>query len=213
MKLYDYILSGSCYKVRLMLNILGVEYETVPVDFYPGLEHKKPEFLALNPLGQLPVLEDDGLVLRDAQSILLYLASKYDDSKTWFPDDPATRGQVAMWTAFGGGEIMAASAARLHDVLNYPFDIDQQRQSAHIAFTILDDHLAEQENQGLDWLAGSTPTIADIACFPYVALSEDGGIPRDEYPAIERWLTRVMRLEGFMDMPGILQPWSGEQAS
>jgi glutathione S-transferase len=207
MKLHDYILSGSCYKVRLFLNILGVEYEKIPVDFYPGKEHKKPDFLALNPLGQLPVLEDGELVLRDAQSILLYLASKYDDTDTWFPRDAATRGRVAMWTAFGGGEIMAASAARLHDVLNYPFDVEQQRRSAHAAFVILDDHLAEQEIRGCDWLAGDSPTIADIACFPYVALSEDGGIPRDEYPAIERWLARVINLPGFIDMPGILSPW------
>ena len=207
MKLYNYILSGSCYKVRLFLNILSVEYEIIPIDFYPGKEHKNPDFLALNPLGQLPVLIDGDLVLRDAQSILLYLASRYDDANTWFPEDAAARGRVAMWTAFGGGEIMAASAARLHDFLNYPFDIEQQRRSARTAFVILDDHLAEQEIKGCDWLAGDTPTIADIACFPYVALSEDGGIPRDEYPAIERWLRRVIDLPGFIDMPGILSHW------
>jgi glutathione S-transferase len=207
MKLYDYILSGSCYKVRLFLNILGLEYDKAPVDFYPGKDHKKPDFLALNPLGQLPVLVDGELILRDAQSILLYLASRYDDSNTWFPDNAAARGRVAMWTAFGGGEIMAASAARLHDILNYPFDIEQQRKNAHAAFVILDDHLAEQEIKGCDWLAGAGPTIADIACFPYVALSQDGGIARDEYAAIERWLRRVIELPGYLDMPGILTHW------
>jgi len=210
-KLHDYILSGSCYKVRLMLSILGLDYEKVPVDFYPGRDHKKPDFLALNPLGQLPVLEDGELILRDAQSILLYLAAKYDDTNTWFPDDAATRGRVAMWTAFAGGEIMAASAARLHDVLNYPLDVEAARRQAHAAFLILDDHLAEQEIKGYDWLAGAAPTIADIACFPYVALSEDGGIPRDEYPAIERWLHRVIDLEGFIDMPGILAHWKPQK--
>ena len=75
---------------------------------------------------------------------------------------------------------------------------------------VLDDHLAEQELDGCDWVAGSAASVADIACFPYVALSNDGGIPRDEYPAIERWLGRVMALPGFIDMPGILTPWSGE---
>lgn len=207
MKLYDYILSGSCYKVRLFLSILEVDYEKLPVDFYPGKDHKKPDFLALNPLGQLPVLIDGDLILRDAQSILLYLASKYDDTGTWFPDDAEARGRVAMWTAFGGGEIMAASAARLHDVLNYPFDIEGERQAAHAAFVILDDHLAGQEIRGCNWLAGEAPTIADVACFPYVALSEDGGISRDEYPAIERWLRRVIDLPGYLEMPGILPHW------
>ena len=78
------------------------------------------------------------------------------------------------------------------------------------AFVVLDDHLAEQELRDCPWVAGPEPTVADIACFPYVALSNDGGIARDEYPAIERWLARVMALPGFIDMPGILTPWSGE---
>src|SRR5262249_2165553 len=79
-RLYDYILSGNCYKLRLMMRMLGVDYETRQVDFYPGREHKSDWFLKLNPLGQLPVLEDGDLILRDAQAILVYLASKYDDT-------------------------------------------------------------------------------------------------------------------------------------
>ena len=74
-KLYDYELSGNCYKLRLFLNILNVEYERIPVDFYPGREHKSDWFLQINPLGQLPALDHDGLVLRDAQAILIYLAT------------------------------------------------------------------------------------------------------------------------------------------
>jgi glutathione S-transferase len=83
------------------------------------------------------------------------------------------------------------------------------RESARKAFVILDDHLAEQELFDCEWVAGPRPTIADVACFPYVALSNDGGVARDEYPAIERWLTRVMTLPGFVDMPGMLMPWRG----
>ena len=211
-RLYDFVLSGSCYKVRLFLSVLGQDYETIPVGFYPAREHKKPEFLQLNPLGQLPVLRDGDLVLRDAQAILVYLASKYDSSGRWYPDEPASRGQVAMWLSFAGGELMTSSAARLHDVLNYPFDVENLRGQARRAFVVLDDHLAEQELLSCNWVAGAAPTVADIACFPYVALSNDGGIPRDEYPAIERWLARVMALPGFIDMPGILRPWSGEGA-
>lgn len=211
-RLYDFVLSGSCYKVRLFLSLLGQDYETVPVGFYPAKEHKKPDFLQLNPLGQLPVLRDGDLVLRDAQAILVYLASKYDPGGSWYPDDAAARGRVAMWLSFAGGELMTASAARLHDVLNYPFDVASLREQARQAFVVLDDHLAEQELRDCPWVAGPEPTVADIACFPYVALSNDGGIARDEYPAIERWLARVMALPGFIDMPGILTPWSGEAA-
>ena len=116
MKLYDYELSGSCYKVRLLLNMLGLPYEKVAIDYYPGREHRKPAFLQINPLGQLPALQDGELVLRDAQAILLYLSARYDDKSQWFPKDPATQGRIAMWLAFAGGELMALSAARLHDM-------------------------------------------------------------------------------------------------
>lgn len=203
-RLYDYVLSGSCYKVRLFMRLIGIDYTPVPIDYYPGREQRGAEFLAINPLGQLPVLDDDGLVLRDAQAILVYLAGKYDHSRNWYPEDPAAQGAIAMWLSFTGGEIMNASAARLHDMLNYDFDIERVRRAAHDAFRILDDHLTDQEIRGTDWIVtGTHPSIADIACFPYVALAGDGGITIEDYSAIRRWLDRVKRLPGFTGMPGI----------
>ncbi len=202
--LHDYVLSGSCYKVRLFMGLIGLDYTPVPVDFFPGREQRSAEFLAINPLGQLPVLDDDGLVLRDAQAILVYLAGKYDRTRQWYPEDPTAQGTIAMWLSFAGGEIMNASAARLHDMLNYDFDIDRVRRAAHDAFRVLDDHLTDQEIRGTEWIAGGThPSIADIACFPYVALAGDGGITIEDYQAIRRWLERVRRLPGFSVMPGI----------
>ncbi len=203
-RLHDYVLSGSCYKVRLFMGLVGLDYTPVPVDYFPGREQRSAAFLAINPLGQLPVLDDDGLVLRDAQAILVYLAGKYDRARTWYPEDPAAQGAIAMWLSFAGGEIMNASAARLHDMLNYDFDIERVRRAAHDAFCILDDHLTDQEIRGTDWIAGGAhPSIADVACFPYVALAGDGGITIEDYSAIRRWLERVKRLPGFTDMPGI----------
>ena len=205
MKLYDYELSGNCFKIRLFLNILGIEYESQTVDFYPGLEHKSAEFLQLNPLGQLPVIEDEGRVLRDAQAILTYLAVKYDASGLWYPvSDPDRLGQVAQWLAFADGITGTASAARLHDGLFYDLDVEAARAGAHRLFRILDEHLWFAERVGRDWLVpGDQPTIADIACFPYVALSEEGGISRQDYPAIRRWCDRVKRIRGFVGMSGI----------
>jgi glutathione S-transferase len=203
MRLYDYILSGSCYKVRLFLSMIGKDYETVPVDYYPGGEHKTPEFLEINPLGQIPVLTDEELTLRDAQAILVYLAGKYDPDRKWYPEDPRLQGEIAMWLSFAGGEIMHSSAARLHDMLFYDFDIDKVRAAAHAAFRVLDDHLTDREILAKHWIVGENPTIADIACFPYVALSGDGGISLDDYHAIRRWISRVKRIPGFIVMPGI----------
>jgi glutathione S-transferase len=203
MRLYDYILSGSCYKVRLFLSMIGKDYETVPVDYYPGGQHKTPEFLEINPLGQIPVLTDEELTLRDAQAILVYLAGKYDADRTWYPEAPRLQGEIAMWLSFAGGEIMNSSAARLHDMLFYDFDLDKVRAAAHAAFRVLDDHLTDREILGRHWIVGENPTVADIACFPYVALSGDGGISLDDYHAIRRWISRVKRIPGFIVMPGI----------
>lgn len=202
-QLYDYVLSGSCYKVRLFLSLIGQEYEAVPVDYYPGGEHKTPAFMELNPLGQIPVLRDADLTLRDAQAILVYLAGKYDQGRTWYPEDPKTQGEIAMWLSFAGGEIMNSSAARLHDMLFYDFDIDKVRAAAHAAFRVLDDHLTDREIKGADWIVSDNPTVADVACFPYVALSGDGGISLDDYNAIRRWISRIKKLPGFEVMPGI----------
>ena len=207
-QLYDYELSSSCYKVRLFLHILNLDYEIVPVGFYPTEEHKKPNFLAINPLGQLPVLRDGDLLLRDSQAILTYLATQYDKTESWYSDSPQTIGQISMWLSFAGGEIMNLSMARLHDVLRHDYDIDKVRKAAHRTLLILDDHLAEQSIKGEDWIVGNNPTIADIACFPCIALSNDGGIERDEYPAVEQWLNRVTQLDRFIPMAGILTPYT-----
>lgn len=203
--LYDFELSGNCYKLRLLMGMLGVAYETRPVDFYPGREHKSDWFLRLNPLGQLPVIDDDGLILRDAQAILVYLAAKYDPGRRWYPlDDPALLGEVGQWLSFADGITATASAARLHDGMFYDFDVEAARAGGHRLFRILDEHLWFGEQEERDWLCRAPhPTIADIACFPYVALSEEGGISRQDYPAIRRWLDRVKRLPGFTVMSGV----------
>lgn len=203
--LYDYELSGNCYKLRLFMNILGLAYRKQNVEFFPGQEHKQDAFLALNPLGQLPVLDDDGFVLRDAQAILGYLASRYDPSGNWYPTaDPRRLAEVNMWLAFADGITGTASAARLHDVLRYPLDADKARAGAHTLFRILDERLWFSEREHAGWICSAAlPTVADIACFPYVALSDEGGIPLIDYPALRRWTDRVKRLPGFIVMSGI----------
>ena len=206
LKLYDYELSGNCYKLRLLFSFLGVEYKSELIDFYPGNQHKSPEFRQINPLGQLPVIDDDGLVLRDAQAILVYLASKYDPSGKWYPrDNVEMLGQISQWLAFADAITGTASAARLHDALFYShIDIEAARVGAHRLFRVLDEHLFFAEQAGQDWICpGGHPTIADIACFPYIMLSEEGGIPRIDYPAVRRWSDRFKRIPGFTVMSGV----------
>lgn len=199
-KLYDCDISGSCYKIRLFLNILDVSYDAVPVDFV-NKEHKTAPYLALNPFGEIPIFEDGELRLRDAQAILIYLARKYDKSGSWFPEDAKSQGQIAQWLSTGGGEIMNAAGARLVKVLNYPLDLDKLHAGANRVFAIMDAHLANRE-----FLELGHPTIADIACFPYTALAGEGGIDLAPYPNVLAWIERMKRLPGFVPMPGIAKP-------
>ena len=203
--LYDYELSGNCYKLRLFMSLLHIPYKTVPVDFYPGREHKSDWFLKINPLGQLPVIDDDGLVLRDGQAILAYLAVRYDVAGRWCPrSDPALLGEITQWLAFADRITATASAARLHDGMFYDLDVNAARAGAHRLFRVLDEHLWFAEQEGRDWIcAAAYPTIVDVACFPYIMLSEEGGISRQDYPAIRRWCDRFKRIKGFIVMPGI----------
>ena len=204
-KLYDYVLSVNCYKQRLMMSILGVEYEPVPVDFFPGWEHKGEEFRKINPLGHIPVIDDDGYILWDAHAILVYLAAKYDPSGRWYPTgDPGLLGETASWMLFAESTTNTASAARLCVNLGYDFDLEACQAGAHRLFRVLDEHLWFRERGGRSWVcSGDHPTIADIALFPDVVLSEEGGISRLDYPALRRWTDRVKRIPGFEGMPGI----------
>lgn len=205
--LYDYELSGNCYKLRLFLSLLGLEYRKVGVEFFPGREHKGDAFLAINPLGQLPVIDDDGFVLRDAQAILTYLATQYDLSGSWYPTSEAKRlGEINMWLAFGDALSGTASAARLHEVMRYPIDAEKARAAAHIQFQILDEQLWFSEQFEHGWVcSGGHPTIADIACFPYVMLADEADISLIGYPAIRRWTDRFKRVPGFVVMSGVFE--------
>jgi glutathione S-transferase len=203
--LHDYELSSSCYKVRLFAGFLGLPLRRLAVDVYPGGRHRSPEFLAMNPLGELPVMDDDGLVLSEAEAILVYFAGRYDTSGLWYAlDDPAALGAISQWLVFAGRLAAAAGKARLHDAMFLPADIDACRTEAHALLRVMDEHLWFQEQGEHQWLCSHThPTIADVACFPDVMLSEEGAISRLAYPAIRRWTDRVKRIPQFQLMPGI----------
>ncbi|UIF87906.1 glutathione S-transferase family protein [Cupriavidus sp. UYPR2.512] len=203
--LYDYELSGNCYKVRLLLNILGVEYQNEPVEFYPSRQHKSDAFLRINPLGQLPALTDGDFAIRDAQAILVYLAKRYDKSGLWYPSgDARLSGEVQMWLSFADSLTGSISAARLHDLFFFDFDAESCRRRSHELLRILDEHLWQREQAGGRFLCDAAhPTIADIACFPYIALSDEGGVSLGDYPAVRRWTDQVKRVPGFIVMSGV----------
>lgn len=197
MKLYDVPFSGNCYKVRLFLALLNVPYEIVPIDFLAG-EHKSAAFLALNPFGQVPVLTDGDVVLRDSQAILVYLARRYE-REDWLPTAALPLAQVQQWLSIAANEFdRGPAAARVHDRFGIPLDITLARQRSTQLLSVVDQHLTQN-----DWLAVGHPTIADLACFPYAALAPEGAVPLAEFPAVVRWIERIKAWPSFVSMPGI----------
>lgn len=202
MKLYDYILSPSCYKVRLMAALTGVKLELRPVDFHPGLEHRGPALLALNPAGSIPILEDGDLILTESSAILVYLAAQA--APEWLASTkPEEAARMQQWLSFSGRLTANLGGARLHEMLLRPGDIGALQAQGIAALRELEAGLVEQNLRGQRFLAADRPTVADIACFPYVALAPDGGVSLDPYPAIRLWSRALRSLDGFIEMPGI----------
>ncbi len=197
LKLYDFPLSGNCYKVRLFLSLLGLDYEPIVVDLRAG-EHKKAPFLQLNPLGQVPVLIDDDVVIRDSQAVLVYLARRYS-REDWLPTDAASMSKVMEWLSTAAKEIANYLAtARLYYLFGAKVDIELLEKQAHVLLKVIDTHLAERH-----WLVLDHPTIADLACFPYIALAGDAKISLEAYPHTGTWIERIKQLPRFIVMPGI----------
>jgi glutathione S-transferase len=197
-KLYGHELSGNSYKVKLFLELLALDYEWVKVDLMKG-EHKSPEFLALNPFGQVPLLVDGETVLADAQAILVYLARQYG-GESWLPLDAVSMSRVIRWLSTAAGEIrQGPENARLYHLFGATtINIDRAYQKAEYALSQLDGHLSTQT-----WLECDRPTIAELAVFPYVALAPDGHIDLAPYPHVLAWLDRVKQLPGFVGAIGI----------
>ncbi|WP_088888953.1 glutathione S-transferase family protein [Leptolyngbya ohadii] len=200
-QLHGHELSGNSYKVRLMLSLLGLEYEWVRVDLMQGV-HKQPAFLALNPFGQVPVLVDGETVLADAQAILVYLARQYG-GEFWLPLDAESMSRVVRWLSTTAGEVrQGPEAARLYHLFKVTnISLERAMQKSEFILTQLDRYLAER-----DWLELGHSTIADVAVFPYVALAGDGKVDLTPYPHVLAWIDRITHLPNFIGMTGILEP-------
>lgn len=197
MKLYDLELSGNCYKVRLFAALANIDLELVAVDFLAG-EHKSAALLKLNPFGELPILDDNGFILRDSQAILIYLAGKYA-GEAWWPSSPQLQAEVSQWLFVTANEIQhGPCAARLVDLFHYSLDKQAALIKAERILNILDTHLSEHT-----WLAIQRPTIADIALYPYVALAHEGSIDLTPYTHVQAWIKRIQALPNYIAMPGL----------
>jgi len=196
-KLYVNERSGNSYKPRLFLAMLGVPHETVAVDL-ARREQKRPDYLKLNPRGQVPALEDDGTVIWDSTAILAYLARKHGGD-AWFPVEPEAMAKVMQWLSFAQNEIhYGLQFARAIRHFGRQGNLEECRAYGRTALGVLQGHLASHA-----WLALERMTIADIACCPYVAMAPDADIALDDYPAILAWIGRIQAGPGFIPLPAI----------
>lgn len=193
-KLYRHPLSGHSHRVQLLLSLLGLPTELIDVDLRAGA-HKQPQFLALNAFAQVPVIDDGGTIVADANAILVYLARKYG-GETWLPGDPVGAAAVQRWLSVAAGQIaFGPAAARLITVFGARFDAADVIGRAHALLKVMDGELRERS-----FLAGDRPSIADIACYTYIAHAPEGNVSLAEYAQVRAWLARIEALPGFVAM-------------
>lgn len=193
LKLYHHPLSGHSHRVHLALSLLGLPFELIEVDLMQGA-HKRPDFLALNPFGQVPVLDDNGTILHDSNAILVYLATTYDAEHRWLPQDTTQLAAVQAWLSVAAGLIaFGPAAARLITVFGAKYNPEEVIGRAHQLLKVMEQQLATR-----NFLVGTTPTIADIAAYSYIAAAPEGNVDLAAYPQVRSWLTRIAALPGYV---------------
>lgn len=197
MKLYVNERSGNAYKPRLLLTLLNVPFEKVAIDLAKR-EQKEPQYLKLNPRGQVPVLEDGDKIFWGTTAVLVYIARKHGGEK-WLPTDAAAMAEVAQWLELAQNEIhYGLQFARAIKNMGRAGNFEECQAYGRTALRVLDGRLTNRE-----WLALDRMTIADIACFPYVAMAPDADIPLDEYRAVTAWIGRIKALPGYIPVPAL----------
>jgi glutathione S-transferase len=193
MQLYISSTSGNAWKVRLLLSMLKVPFELITLDPATG-EQKTPQFLKLNPRGQVPVLVDGEHVFWDSTACLVYLARKYG-GETWLPTDAAGLAEIQLWLALSNNELHYGIqwARGLKIGIRSIGDYEEYAQYARRGLAVLEGRL-----QTHDWLVCDRLTIADLACYCYTSVSPEGGFPHDPYPAVAAWVKRIEILPGWM---------------
>lgn len=190
--LYQQHSSNNCYKVRLLLTNLERPFSVVEVSARDG-STRTPEYLAKNPIGKVPAVRlDDGRFLAESNAILLHFA----EGTAYLPVDPYDRAKVYEWLFFEQYNHEPAIAVRRaliaypeRRALATPERMAQLLEAGNRALEVMERRLASA-----DWLAGAAFSIADIALYAYTHTAEEGGYDLSAFPAVKRWLTRVVRV-------------------
>lgn len=193
MKLYFHPISGHAHRARLFLSLIGADVEIIDVDLANG-QHKSPEYLALNRFGQVPLLDDDGVIVPDSNAIMVYAAKKFGRTD-WLPEDPAAAAAVQRWLSVAAGQIaFGPAAARLVTIFNAAFKPEEVIGRAHAVLKLI-----EAELDGRQWIASDRPTVADVALYSYIARAPEGNVDLTAYVNVKAWLRRIEALPGFVE--------------
>jgi glutathione S-transferase len=188
--LHQMQMSGNCYKVRLAAHQLGIPLTLKEYPLFAG-NTRKPEFLAKNPNGRVPLLElEDGRCLPESDAILWYLS----DGTALQPDDAWSRAEALQWMFFEqySHEPYVASARFLlsfapkETLEEKRHLIPEWHAKGNAALAVMNAHLKAR-----DWFAGNRYSVADIALYGYTHAAEEGGFHLSEYPAVTAWLARA----------------------
>ena len=196
-RVYGDLASGNCYKIKLLMALLGIEHEWIHVDILAG-ETRTADFLALNPAGRIPLLQIDAdTCLAESNAILHYLA----DGSPLLPSDRLARAQVLQWQFFEqySHEPYIAVARFIQHYLGLPDsrrdEYQAKQEGGHAALARMEQHLATRS-----WFVGEAASLADISLYAYTHVAHEGGFSLDAYPGIRAWLGRVEALPGYLTM-------------
>jgi len=193
-RLYDYAASCNCYKVRLLLAHLGIDYERVPVDIFAG-GTLSDSYARINPMRTVPVLETEEGYLPESNAILTYLA----EGTPYVPDDPWERARVVGWLIYEQTDVVFMVGGLRFRLMvgrwtpDHPEAV-RRREGALEVLQFLDEHLAEDE-----FLVGGRYTIADIAVYGYSHRAEEAQLDLEPYPNLRAWFERVESQPGYME--------------
>ncbi|MBW4630620.1 MAG: glutathione S-transferase family protein [Iphinoe sp. HA4291-MV1] len=203
LRLYDFLLSGNGYKIRLLLTQIGMPFERVEVDITKG-ESRTPEFLSKNSNGKIPVLEvETGKYLAESNAIMIYLS----EGTEFLPYDRFLRAQVLQWLFFEqySHEPYIATPRYWISVLGkaqeYHEAIEQKREPGYAALRVMEKHLSN-----CAFFVGERYTIADIGLFAYTHVADEGGFDLTRFPAIQAWIERVKAQPGYIRITEELKP-------
>lgn len=197
LRLYDSALSGNCYKVRLLLTLLGIPFERIEIDVVD--RSNRLELLGgKNPALRVPTLQlEDGTYLAESNAILWYFA----DGTPYLPDDRLERARVLQWLFFEQYDVEPNLAvarfwvAILDKRAEYAERLEEKWTAGHRALDGMERHL-----EGREFLVGDRMSIADIALYAYTHVAGEGGFELDGHPAIRAWLARVADQPGHVPM-------------